>query len=257
MFSQENLVVAEIAYPNRDSITLHSQETTHRTLPDTGYPSNDIIILEPVEENINDYSTEIIFAEDATLDNSFDSLFNPSIYDIIYNYFHIFNIFNILGSRNNYNNQLTLLQERSEILYKFIYQRDVIVQSCIGSLFLNILYTFLNPFNIVNFLALLLNVCIISHSSYNMYQTVIALNIFSMIYILLTNLSLTLITYTYYFIPAFKNNSNYTISVIYLILLYIFSFIINIIYIKLINNIFKLKIFYKQLIRDQIININT
>ena len=238
MYSPENVVIAEFAYPNRQSISIEDN----------------------IEDTIDEYSTEIIIAEvdvshDVSHDDNLDTLFNPTINDIIYNYCHIFTI---SGSINNYNNRLILLREKSEILYNFIYLRDDIIKSCIGALFINIVYTFLNPFNIINFVVLLLNIYTIAHSGYNMYQAIIILNILSMIYILITNLSLSMIMYSYYFVAIYNNNTvNYTMLIIYLISLYLFSFTINMLYVNVIGYILKLKTIYKQLVSDRLISRDT
>ena len=105
---------------------------------------------------------------------------------------------------------------------------------------------------------MLLNIYTIAHSGYNMYQAIIILNILSMIYILITNLSLSMIMYSYYFVAIYNNNTvNYTMLIIYLISLYLFSFIINMLYVNVIGYILKLKTIYKQLVSDRLISRDT
>ena len=227
---EEELPVAELASPDISEIT--------------NVPSQHVILAEVVHIQDTNVLDENIMDAEAILDPEIYTP-NMSIYTIILDRLSC-------QSLNQLHIDTSELSQHSN-LYKFIYARNTFLETFTLILWANILYSILNPFNLIICLLLLYNISIVTKPSAKIFNSAYVFNICINILIILINIFITSTLYILY-IKYIKYIDIYIHSCIiaYLCILYLSTCIICLFNQYIIINIIKLKIIYRKLTVDEI-----
>lgn len=130
-------------------------------------------------------------------------------------------------------------------IHSFLLMREHIIESYIAILLLNTLYTCINPFNIICFILLLLNLKIIIDPDDLLLKCTNGSNLLCILFIALSNIffSITISGIYQLFLP--NTYTFYVVTVVYTITLYLSSLFICLVYIYLMNSLNKIRIMYK------------
>ena len=137
-------------------------------------------------------------------------------------------------------------------IHYFLLIRENIIESYTAILLLNTIYTCINPFNIICCVLLLLNLKIIIEPDDLLFKYTNCSNLLCLLVISLSNMFFSFNIYGIYQLLFYKTPTIYLVIVIYLLVLYISSFFICLLYIYLMNSLNKLRIMYKHFAPAQV-----
>ena len=241
-------VVTIYSEHNQPEHTVISSETTN----DTNIPLNQIIMAEIVpEDDIVHIEHRAGTIETAhTIPNRTDHTIScRDICNRIVDTIRSGSITNIIQRLHQYN--LFIDHHIENSLQYFLLIREIIIETYIMLLLLNIIYSFINPLIWILLFNLLVNTYVIIRPNKVLFKYGILSNLFKISGIIITNIIITYNLYFFYNISTVNPLTILTI-LIYIGLLYILSLIMIIYTIYMICGLNKMRLIYKRLTVEQI-----